>query len=337
MNKQLIEQIITATTNEPCPEIIFENPLLDKNVAKALSKTLVHIISSTEPNSQVNSNLRLSILENLKKLCQLEPENHIKIDDNFTYSLVDTYERQIASTSNDDIGKILDEHLIRSMKDMDINSSHTKSLSPEVLQALINLKEHRGDLNILYKDIIHWDTMDKRIVHILKQLWIKSNYMVDEISIKLKPEIEITFLEICHKLLNYSDCNIPELFVSNNDLKNIVTKCSVSATCFQICCSILNCLFVMTNFTNSMQIFIKTFIENVKVVCSHLTISVLYPMRLSHIALLLDIDIQELPKRIQTEYSEDAIRYMHELKTKSETDFLMLLSHFPQWFDIIPQ
>ncbi|CAB3227686.1 unnamed protein product [Arctia plantaginis] len=171
MNNQLIEKIITSN-NEPCPEFTFENPLLDKNVAKALSKSFIKILNTTEPNSKVKNNLRLSILEKLRKMCQIEPENHMKIDENVTSMLVEAYEQKDSSTDNDGTGKILDEFLVRNMKDMNINSSHSTSISPEVLQALINLNGNRGNLNTLYKDIIHWDSMDKKNMHILKDLWL---------------------------------------------------------------------------------------------------------------------------------------------------------------------
>lgn len=342
MNNQLIEKIITAN-NLPCPEFTYENPVLDRNVAKALSKSFVKILNLSQRNSKVNNNLRESILENIRKMCQIEPENHLKVDENITSVLLEFYEQNMTKDSrtsdSDSTEKILDAFLIRNLKDMSINSSYNTPFKPEVVQALINLNRNGLYLDILLKDIVHWDCTENKNIRILRDIW-SSDYVnstsnkTDDVSIKFKAEIEKVLLEICHHIMGETDSNIDVMFMSDKSLKNLVKKCSESANCFQICCGILNYLFIMTNFDKKFQIFVQTFIRHVKENCLYITFAVLYPIHLNPTVILLDIELELLPSILQNDYVQNAKKYLNELGSKSENELIMLLSHFPQWFDI---
>ncbi|KAJ8709728.1 hypothetical protein PYW08_009732 [Mythimna loreyi] len=341
MNKQLIEKIITAN-NLPCPQFTYENPVLDRNVAKALSKSFVKILNLSQTNSKVNNNLRLSILENVRRMCQVEPENHIKVDENYTNLLLEFYEQIIkdsAPTNNDSTERSLDAFLVRNLKDMNLSSSQKSTLNPEVVQALVNLNQNGMYLNALLKDIIHWNSTETQNIRILNDIWTSDcvstvSQTAEDVSIKLKPDIEKCILEICHNIFNEADPNIDVIFSSDAVLKNLVKKASKSANCFQICCGVLNYLFVMTNFDTNIQMFVQMFVQHVKEYCSLNEFSILYPTHLSHIVVLLDIDLVDLPQSLQNSYIESTIMYLSEIKTKLYNDFIMLLCHFPQWFDI---
>lgn len=341
MNNQLIEKIITAN-DLPCPQFTYENPVLDRNVAKALSKSFVKILNLSQANSKVNNNLRLSILENIRKMCQVEPEKHVKIDENFTTLLLEFYQEIIKDSSptcNESIEKTLDAFLIRNLKDMNISSSQKSPLNPEVVQALINLNQNGMYLDTLLKDVIHWDGTATKNIRILNDLWTCDtintvSHTIEDVSIKLKPEIEKCILEICHSILNEADLDIEGRFISIAALKHLVKMVSNSASCFQICCGILNYLFIITNFDIRIQLFIQIFIRHVKNACSLDSFSVLYHMHLSHIVVLLDINVIDLPSSLENIYVESTNKYLSEIKSKSNNDFIMLLSHFPQWFDI---
>lgn len=341
MNNQLIEKIITAN-NLPCPPFTYDNPVLDRNVAKALSKSFVKILNLSQANSKVNNNLRLSILENIRKMCQVEPENHIKVDENFTTLLLEFYEEIIKETTPTDIDsteKSLDAFLIRNLKDMNLSSSHKSPLNPEVVQALVNLNQNGVYLDALLKDIIHWNSTTTENIRILNDLWTSDcvstvSQTAEDVYIKLKPDIEKCILEICHNILNEADPNIDVMFNSDAALKNVVKKASNSANCFQICSGVLNYLFLMTNYDKKIEKFVLMFVQQVKENCSCNAFSVLYPAHLSHIVVLLDIDMVELPESLQSRYIESTNKYLSEIKSKWNNDFIMLMSHFPQWFDI---
>ncbi|CAH0597704.1 unnamed protein product [Chrysodeixis includens] len=344
MNNQLIEKIITAN-DLPCPELIYENPVLNKKVAKALSKSFVKILNLSLRSTTVNNNLRLSILENIRKLCQIEPDNHIKIDENFTSLLLEFYEENIRQSRNsnfDSTAKSLDAFLIRNLKDTSIVSRHEPQTNPEILQALINMNQDGIYLETLLQDIIHWSPTEKRYSQILKDLWSNGNFNElktksennNDLSIKLKPEIEKNILEICHEILNETDFDIENIFYSDNTFKNLVQKSSESSQCFQICCSVLNYLFIMTNFDTRLQTLVQMFVKHVKDSCSLLSFSVLYPAQISHLVVLLDIDLKSLPVSLGSKYIDSTKKYLKELNSESENDLIMLLSHFPQWFDI---
>lgn len=341
MNNQLIEKIITAN-NLPCPQFTYDNPVLDRNVAKALSKSFVKILNLSQTNSKVNNNLRLSILENIRKMCQVEPENHIKIDENLTTLLLEFYEKvyKDSTTNTESVEKSLEAFLIRNFKDKNLSSSHNSQLNPEVVQALVNLNQTGAYLEVLLNDVIHWNSTETKNIRILiNDLWASDSistmsHTAEDISIKMRPEIEKCLLEKCHTILTETNPNVEGMFISDASLKKIVKTASNLANCFQICCGVLNYLFIMTNFDTNIERFVQTFIESVRESRSSNAFSVLYPTHLSHIIVLLDIDLLKLPPSLQNIYIESTNKYLSEIKLQSINDFVMLLSHFPQWFDI---
>lgn len=272
-------------------------------------------------------------------MCQVEPENHLKVDENFTTLLLDFYEQIVKDSRTvtiDSTERNLDAFLIRNLKDMNLNSIYKSSLNPEVVQALINLNKNGVYLDAILKDIIHWECTETKNARILKDLWVTDSVNMsantaEDISIKLKPEIEKCVLEICYRILNQKGPNIEGMFNSET-VKNLIIKASNSSNCFQICCGVCNYIFIMTNFDRKIQTFIQLFIERVKDRCSCNTLSVLYPTHLSHIIVLLDIDAAKLPM-LPNSYIETTKKYLSKIKGKSKNDFIMLLSHFPQWFD----
>lgn len=339
MNNQLIEKIITSN-NLPCPQFIYENPVLDRNVAKALSKSFVKILnlSQAQQNSKTSNNLRQSILENIRKMCRVEPENHVKVNEDLTAILLEFYEqinKNTTSTNSESTQRELDAFLVRNLKDMNINSNHKSQLNPEIVQALINLNQNGIYRNELIKDIIHWNVTDNKNIQILKDLWASDSVctqpsIAEDVAIKFKIGIEKCLLEISYRVLNDKDLDIESIYESNTNLKDLVIKASYSANCFQICCSILNYLFINTNFNPRLQTFVQIFVQSVK--NNSCNKFVLYPAHLSHIVVLLDTNIEELAPSIQKDFIESTKKFLLSLKCRN--DLIMLLSHYPQWFDV---
>lgn len=333
MNHQLIEKVIKLNT-EQCPEFVFTNPLLDRNVASALSKSYVKFLRQSNHNVNANSNIRLTVLTNIRKMCKTEPENHLQIDENFTNLLSDCYFEHINKVlCPDSVNKTLDGFLIRKLKD--INSNYEPVINPEIIQALINMNEN-VKLKILSNSLLHWNMTNKHS-KILHDLWTSDQLsfgnISNDISIKIKSEIESYILDCCHRLLVNRELDVEFIFSIDN-IKKLVKKCSVSPHCFQICCSIINYLFIKTNFDHKMQTFILQFVNNVKLECLHTSFSVLYSNNVTHLVVLLDFDINILPCNLKESYIEKTLYYLHRLHTNSESDLILLLSHFPQWFDI---
>ncbi|CAG4978765.1 unnamed protein product [Colias eurytheme] len=333
MNPQLIEKVIKSNKETICPEFTYSNPLLDQNVTKALSKSFVKILAS-EQNTNVNNNLRLSILENIRKICRIEPENHIKFNEDHTELLTDFYRKHIHDTSinsSNDIEKELNAFLIRNFKELTINSSHNSHVNPEVVQALINLN-CEAKASSLTDNLIHWNANDIQSKTLLNNLWNQSsgNSKINDIVIKNKPEIEELLLTTSLKLLEGTNDGTE---LSNQQYERLFKTCAIAPYCFQICIDILNLLFVSTNFDVKIHDFIKLFISKVKMNCSEYAISYLYPTHLNHVVVLLDVDFNELPSPIKEEYVATAVKYLNDVRTQSESDFILLLSHFPQWFN----
>lgn len=349
MNKQLIEKVITSN-NERCPELTYSNPLLDRSTAAALSKSFIKILRVSNQNSNINNNLRLSILENIRKMCQVEPENHLKVDENITELLKEVYQDNIKNTSlrEDSTEKQLDAFLMRRTMEMGTSSSFETSQNPEVLQALVNLNERGVYIQALSNEFIHWNVSNPKFLSVLKDLWNNNiiedsdtrsqnnatfDVTFDDISIKLKTEIEKFLLETCHSVLLSTD-NETENQFSNPTLINIVKNSSISPNSFRMCCGILNFIFIMTNFDLRIQTLITSFVKHIKDACPQKIISVLYPIHLSSVALLLDFAINNMPPQIKKLYSQNAVNNLNNIRKRSETDLIMMLSHFPQWFDI---
>ncbi|CAG9794764.1 unnamed protein product [Diatraea saccharalis] len=335
MNNQLIEKIIESS-GVGCPQLTFANPLLDRKVAKALSKSFVKILDLAKENCNINNNLRISILENIRKLCTTESEGHLPVDESLTEMLTGLYIDRLASTAVESTDKDLDAFLIRNFKSLQIDPRHETNINPEIVKALLNLNENGVYLEVLSKDIVHLNTNQSSVINILKTLWETDNVngMYDDISIKMKPEIEKLLLQTCHNILLNRNIDIGNLLNSNDYLTQLIKRSAVSSECFQICCGVLNFLFVMTNFDSTLQLFIKAFVNLVKVQCPKITFSVLYPVHINYIVVLLDIDINELPEPLRCDYITPTIKYLQNVRDNSEYDFIMLLSHFPQWFDI---
>lgn len=345
MNNQLIEKVIMSS-NDYCPELIYDNPLLDREVAKALSKSFVKILNLSKQNPQSNNNLRLSVLENIRRMCQIEPENHVQVDESMTELLSEVYQKHIDSNisdSPDNTDKVLDAFLLKKMKELGLHPNFESSQNPEILQALLNLNDNKEHLYALYKEVIHWNVGNKKYMNVLRHLWNNNfdNYFDtslgpthNDISLKMKLEIEKFILEECYNLLSNRNMNIENCLSRNNSLCKLIKTCSVSPICFQISSSILNFIFIKTNFNAQIQKFISIFILDVKSNCNNIAFSTLYPIHLSNIVLLLDIELAEMPLHIKSQYIKSTIDNLKEIHESSENEFILLLSHFPLWFDI---
>uniref|UniRef100_A0A1E1W3L1 Uncharacterized protein n=1 Tax=Pectinophora gossypiella TaxID=13191 RepID=A0A1E1W3L1_PECGO len=344
MNKQLIEKVIKSN-NESCPSFTYENPILDKNVASALSKSFVKIFNVCNQNSNVNSNLRISVLENIRRMCRVEPNDHVKTDENFTEMLLDVYQENFINSAASDsrsTEKMLDAFLLRKMNG-GIQSQFNSSLNPEIIQALSNLNEDGTHCQTVFEDIIHWDTSDAKYKKVLQSMWdnnhlintTNSQSIIDDISIKMKSDIERILLENCYVCLS-SKCviEIEDLLRADPSFVHLLQTSAKSSACFQICCSVMNHLFVETNFNHLLLSFISAFVNYVKLHSSHVTVSSLYQTHLSFIVVLLDTELNELAETTRNFYIKMTLNHLKSLHQKSETDLIMLLSHFPSWFDI---
>lgn len=333
MNNQLIEKLIKYSS-DTCPPFDFENPLLDVNVSRALAKSFVKILQDSRENSTLNTNLRRSVLENIRKLCTTEPGNHMKITDDFVQLISEAYQNKLKD-SQSDIDKMQDEFLIKQYLGGNIQSRFENSVSPESIQALLNFND-RGSFDALSKDLIHWNAKDDKYYNVLKDLWNNnlsnlSKEAINNLCIKMKPDIEKIVLQQSLKVLESEDFNMDEIF-SANSFDNIIKTCRVSPICFQICSGILNSVFIGCNFDNKILTFIQRFIKCVRE--NVLYISTLYPVDLSTTIILLDIDFTGMPKYIKDKYVEHSITYIEKLHKESENTLILVLSHYPQWFDI---
>lgn len=339
MNNQLIEKVIKSNDAVACPELTYENPLLDRNVAKALSKSFVKILRVSQQNSNINNNLRHSILANIRKVCRIQPENHTEIGDTATNLMTEVYIEEVKDPHSniciDPVEKKLDDFIIRRLKELDVNSNYQSSLNPEVAQSLINLDE--SGIETISQNILNINVGKKRSLTLVKDLWTRplcetfTNNICD-ISIRMKPELEKYLLDTCHRLLTEQSVNLKELF-NPNYMKDLVQKCSISPECFQICCGILNSLFINVNYNINIQLFISEFVKQVKGMCEN-TISVLYTVHLSHIVVLLDFDVENLPMKLRSSYIKNTLPYLNKLQSESQYDFVLLLSHYPDWFNV---
>lgn len=339
MNSQIIEKVIKSNDANTCPEFTYENPLLDRNVARALSRSFVKILRVSQKNSNINNNLRHAVLANIRKTCRIEPEKHVEIGENIINLLTEAYieeiENQHTNQCTNQVEKDLDDFITRRLVELDINSNYQSSLNPEIAQSLINLDER--SLETISQNVLNIDIRKKKSLTLIKDLWTKpvsesATNNIGDISISMKPEIEKILLNLCHSLLTEQNLNLKELLCLSH-LKDLAQKCSISPECFQICCGILNSIFSAVNFALILQLFITEFVRKVKETCSN-SISILYPFHLCHIAFLLDIDIGKMPEDIQGTYIKNTLPYLKKLHTESKTDFTLILTHNPDWFDI---
>lgn len=330
MNNQLIEKLIKYCS-DTCPPFNYENPLLDVNVSRALAKSLVKILQDCSEDSVVNVNLRRSVLENIRKLCTVEPESHIKLTEDFHQEISVSYRKKL-DNSPFAVDKMLDEFLIKNTLEGNISSRFQNSISPESIQALLNLDI--GMLDVISKDMIHWDTNNEKYYNVLKDLWNNnlsnlSKESVNILCIKVKPEIERIVLEQSLSVLENKD--LEEVF-SVNSFENVVKTCAISPICFQICIGTLNRVLIACNLNNNILAFIQKFICLVKKNC--LFISTLYPLQLTSAVIFLDIDLTVMPQNVKDKYVEHALQYIQKVREQSEYDLILVLSHYPQWFDI---
>ncbi|VVC98668.1 unnamed protein product [Leptidea sinapis] len=329
MNSQLIEKII-KTYNEKCPEIVFTNPLLDCEVSKALSKSFVKIITA-KPITNVNSHLRLSVLENIRRICKLEPEGHLKVEENVTELLIDFYNKQIADSlkvPGKDNDKQLDAFLIRHV-DSDIKSHFQLNLDPEVIQALNNLNQNVINLS---ENLIHLNALGRRGIKTVTNIRSGSKNEKNDTAIKIKCDIEHILFNAAVKVLENKDIKVSNLL--NEDIISLFKHSAESSTCFQICSNILNMILISSNFNGQIQDLITEFVRYVKLYCKEFSLSALYRINLQHIVILLDVNLQNVPESIGQTFHKSVRLYLNKLQNESEIDLILLLSHFPQWFDI---
>ncbi|XP_028031764.1 uncharacterized protein LOC114244214 [Bombyx mandarina] len=97
MNTNLIIKVI-KTNGDVCPDLLYNNPLLDKTVTRALSKNFVNILNVSRDNSNFNKNLRHSLLTYIRNVCQVQPKEHIKTDENVMNLVNDVYLRALENT-----------------------------------------------------------------------------------------------------------------------------------------------------------------------------------------------------------------------------------------------
>lgn len=338
MNTNLIIKVI-KTNGDVCPDLLYNNPLLDKTVTRALSKNFVNILNVSRDNSNFNKNLRHSLLTYIRNVCQVQPKEHIKTDENVMNLVNDVYLRALESKSQNlkETDKCLDIFLIKEMKSMGINSIFDcDNADMEVIQALMNLNEHSTKIEFIYEHILHWNLTDKNL-KVLNKLWNEDcsskDWILDSISIKIKSTIERILLNKCHEIISQSNSiNLDEIF-EDTDLNDLGRKCSKSPHCFQICYGILNSVFMKTNFNLQLAKFINCFILKIKHNCV-ITVSSLYHKHLRHIVIILDTDLNKLPCGLQERYSDFGLKYLMELHDQSEDELIMLLSHYPRWFEI---
>lgn len=331
MNNQLIEKVI-KTHHKTCPPMIYDNPLIDREVARALAKSFMKILNLSNQRN-FNNNLRYSILRSIRKICQLHPENHVKVSENLIQLLIELYVKLIEDSSKtDQTDKTLDEFLMRNINDLNLSSNHVYSVNPEVIQSLLNLSDGHT-LELLTKNILHLSNNKKNVI-LLKSLWSNNSLEsanINDTSIKLKTDMEHTLLEICYEVLINKELNY-DLFQAEN-INCLIRKCAKSSQCFQLCSQILNCLLVETSFNVYIQNFITLFIKEVQSY-SNQSISVLYAHHLGCLVLLMDIDINSLPDYVKTNYIQKVVNLLRDIKIENGNDVIMLLSHFPHWFDI---
>lgn len=341
MNNQLIEKVIKCGDPTSCPKFTFDNPLLDKNLARDLAKSFVKILQISQQDSKVNTNLRQSVLTNIRKMCRVEPENHQEIDKSITDLLTKAYTHSIgeklSSDTTDPILRKLDEFLVKTMVESDVSSNYKPCFSSDTFQSLVNLSEK--SLQTISQDILYLDVERSKNLALVKNIWHTTTQnsdldcdVVSNTTVKMKSEIEKLLLESSCKIISCKTTNFDSLISSNKDCKMLVETCSKSSLCFQICSKILNQLYLTSNFNKDLLEFISSFVKKVR--ASSYNFSVLYPAHLSHIVLLLDIDLNILIEDERIKYMEQTKTYLCKVNEKSESDFIMVLSHFPQWFDV---
>lgn len=336
MNNQLIEKLIESN-QQTCPQFIYTNPALDVNVTREVSKSLVKLIENTRDNE--NPILRRSILENIRNMCKNQPPGHADVDENITGLLIDVFQNRI-SRSDVDIDKQLEAFLIRTTKEVSLRTYPETTSNPEVVKALINLNHEKDLSDALSKNLIYWNTEDIKFEGILKDLWDQyknGSDIPEDLSIKARSDIERLLLENTLALLEDTKRSTDD-FTSNNDILILIKLCSTSPNCFQICTSILNSLFILSHFDQKLLQFIHTFVYSVKNKNVSLSFSILYPTHLTYVATLLDFDIDEIQQEdVKNKYLMTTINYLNSVKEKSENDLIMLLSHFPKWFEVYCQ
>ncbi|KAM3960682.1 uncharacterized protein ACR2FA_005273 [Aphomia sociella] len=225
MNNQLIEKVIKSNNGE-CPKFTYKNPVLDRNVARALSRSFVKILRISDQNPSINNNLRQSILENIRKMCKIEPADHLNVDESDVECLTELYQKRIleSTSATQSTEKQLDAFMLRRFMDKNIDPLYESTVNPEIIQALINLNKSGVYLDILSKDIIHWNMRNGNYMSILRDLWNDKlpgefgSKICDDIAIKMKSEIEKLLLEISYTILTERDIEMDCIFANNIDI-----------------------------------------------------------------------------------------------------------------------
>lgn len=325
MNPHLIEKVI-KTYNDSCPELLYSNPLLDAAVTKALSKSFVRVLTSKQ-NTNVHKNLRLSVLKNICKICKIQPEGHLKVHQNHIEVLLDVYKDVVFSNSSvSETDQLLSAFLLKTLIGVNVKSCDSFKVNPEVIQAILNLDS--SNHTILSEYIIHLNTSDIRCFNLLNNLW-KQNIQSANVVIKIKPQIETILLSLCVKILTNRTIDVSEE-LKEDCYQNLLCTSAKVANCFQICCSILNSVLTCTNFDSRILEFVYYYIKNVKIHCEDYSFPSLYSANLSHIVVLMDIELNNVPGCFKEEYIKETVGFLKEIEGSS--NFTMLISHFPQWF-----
>lgn len=334
MNTDIIEKLIKLN-DETCPGFSYTNPLLDKNVTRAVSKSLVKTLYKSNQIGR-KQNVRATLLQTIRNMCKTAPEGHVEIDEDLTEVLTSFYAKQMTKAASKNIDKQLDAFLIRKSKFTNINTRYESNVNPEVVQALLNLKENIVFSEEIDKEIIHWNLKDQKAETVLQNLWSEDinhgTTFYDSISIKLKSKLENVLLIHLHKILENQISDTGSLFI-DSELASLVKSCALSAECFQICTSILNSIFITTNFNNFVHKFVVSFVQNVKLE-SKTPLSVLYPVNLSNMVTILDVNLDDLPHSLKERYVKLGKDNLKTIHNNSENCLIMLLSHFPVWFNI---
>lgn len=329
MNAQnnVVERIIKLN-NGSCPEFTYDNPLIDKDVARALSRSVIKVITNPE-HDIVNAKLKSSILINLHEICLNKTKEHVPVNDHIVEEILRSFVSESESDDNENIGKKLDLFLMNNLKNIKIKSKYKARYNPETVQALLNLG---SNVEWLKDDFLLWDEgTDSRVV--FKNIFnerITDRHMIDNMSVCNTSFIEKIILTKTTELLS-EDVDSEEI-LSSQDFLNLINKSSVSPKCFQITTNILNHVLIKSEFNVKLLKLIRQFILKIKSLNNN--IPILYPKSIQPLVLLLDMDVDDIPSQLMRFMTEPVFKSLNNLHVTNKHDLILILSHYPVWFDL---